>query len=495
MATYEEKSTLVLEGAPRYLDAFALSVDRNYRMSWHVELLARKLEDVLKKVERGEKARLIICMPPRHGKSDLASKKFPAWVLGKHADWPIIATSYAADLAVKFGLGTRDLMNSKLYQEIFPGTRLRADQKAKGNWLTEQGGGYNAAGVGGGITGKGFKIGIVDDPFKDRQEAESKLTRDNVWDWFRGVFYTRQEGIAAIIVIETRWHKDDLVGRLLEKEEEDRAAGEPDFDEWDVIELEAIAESKEEFRAKGDALWEDKFPLPILRNIKNTVGLYEWSAQYQQKPISSEIQEFKREWFEPYEPNVLLTIPGLKYYTLVDLGHKDTKEAGRNDPDNTCVRTLAKPATLPHWYLIEEDAGIMDPGATLDAIFAHQKRYNSEVWVEGVGYQRALAYFAREKMKRDQQVFVFNLLTRNNSVGKHERIRGLIPMAKNRFIKVRANGEDEAMIREALDFPKGKKDDRIDALANALEAVHPTQLAKKKKDRRQYVPLSKEIGG
>ncbi len=149
-----------------------------------------------------------------YGKSEESTIKFPAWLLGKEPSWPIMVASYSDTLATNFGQSARDLMLSPAYQEIFK-TRLRADSKAKGLWKTEKGGGYMSAGAGGAFTGMGFKIGIVDDLFKNREEAASQTIRDSRWDWYRSTFYTRQEGNSAIIVIGTRWHLDDLIGRLI----------------------------------------------------------------------------------------------------------------------------------------------------------------------------------------------------------------------------------------------------------------------------------------
>jgi len=495
MPLTEEQRVVVNGAAQRYLDSFCLAVDQKYRVNWHHEIIARALERALKRAVANQKTRIIIEMPPRHGKSELASIKWPAWALGQYPDLPIITCSYSADLAVKFGLSTRDTMLEENYQDIFPQTRLRADQRAKGRWLTDKGGSYIAAGVGGGITGRGFKLGIIDDPFKNREEANSSTIREKVWDWYTSTFYTRQEGYGAIVVIMTRWHKDDLVGRLLAKEEEDRAAGAEEFDEWEVIRFPAIAEEDEELRKLGEALWPERLSLPMLKNTRQALGIFEWSALYQQSPITSEIQEFQEEWFKTYDPGILLTLPQLQYFTLVDLGHKDRKEKkDKKEPDKTVVRTIAKPRGLPHWYMIDESAGIWDPGQTLDAIFTHQKLYNSQVWVEGVGYQRALEYFAREKMARDGQIFIINLLKRNNTTAKSERVRGLIPLAKNGFLLVRADGSDKPMIREAIDFPQGTFDDRIDCLANGLEAIATTAPPKKASGNKNRAPMS-EYGG
>jgi len=179
---------------------FAIVTDKGYQVGWHHRVTAEKLQEAYHKVKRGERVRLIIEEPPRHGKSELGTIKFPGWVLGLDPSFPFIVVSYAQELANDFGLGTKDLMNSNNYQALF-NTRLRADSKAKAKWMTEENGGYTAVGVGGPITGKGFKIGIIDDPFKNREEADSEVIREKVWKWYRSTFLTREEGNGAVIII------------------------------------------------------------------------------------------------------------------------------------------------------------------------------------------------------------------------------------------------------------------------------------------------------
>jgi len=489
-----EEQILAIEGSKIYFDVFCQTVDERYTVPRHIEILTRKLEEVYERVKNGETVRLIIDMPPRHGKSETTTKKFPAWILGKEPSWPIIVTSYSQDLATKFGRETRDIMNSGNYQSIF-NTRLSPDQKAKAQWVTDQNGGYTAAGIGGSITGKGFKIGIIDDPFKGRKEAESLLMRDNVWDFYKAVFSTRQEGAGnAIIVINTRWHIDDLVGRILRKEEEDKASGEENYDVWEVLKLPAIAEEEEfifgeQFRSPGEPLWPEKYPLEKLLQIKNTVGLYEWTAQYQQEPISSETKEFSRDWFKYYNESILKT-KVLKHYTLVDLAISEKAKA-----DNSVVRTVAKCPTEHPLYLREETAGKLDPLQVIDAIFWHYETYRGEIWIEGVGYQRALEKFLLEEMKRRGVYFIVHILKRNNSVNKNERIRGLIPYYKSGTMYHRDTGEDTALERELIEFPQSPKDDRMDCVANIIEAIQTTSDPKKQKTKPRHTPLSSTFGG
>jgi predicted phage terminase large subunit-like protein len=364
---------------------------------------------------------------------------------------------------------------------------MRQDSKAKGNWLTKEGGSYTAAGVGGSITGKGFNIGIIDDPFKNREEADSQVYRDKVWNWYTSTFYTRQDGYGAIIIILTRWHLDDLVGRLLEKEKDDIKAGIEEFDRWELISFPAIAEEDEEYRKIGEALWPERFDLEKLKTTKNTIGVYDWVALYQQNPIMSETQEFKKEWFKYFEEEDIRG-KNLQYTTTIDLAVGQ----GQENCD-TVIRTVGKAVDNPNWYLIEEIAGKLDPLQTIDAIFYHYEKYRGEVWLETVAYQKALKYFLEEEQRKRQTYFVVNELKKNTETNKGTRIRGLIPLYKAGVIYHRKS--DVELETELLQFPKGRKDDRIDTLASQLEAIENTEEESKPYKQKPYEPSSPYEGG
>lgn len=242
---------------------------RGYQVSHHHRLICEKLDAV----ERGEARRVMIFMPPRHGKSELASRRFPPYVLGRNPDKEIISASYGAELAVDFGREVRNTINTPRYQVVFPGTQLAIDSSAKGRWHTNGRGGYVAAGVGTSITGRGANILNIDDPVKDRAEAESETVRDSIWAWYRSTAYTRLEKDAAVILTMTRWHEDDLAGRLLE-------AAQVDGDKWDVLCLPAIS-------PEGTALWPEKYDMGALAQMRKVLEQREWGALYQQEPRPS----------------------------------------------------------------------------------------------------------------------------------------------------------------------------------------------------------------
>ena len=203
---------------------------------------------------------------------------------------------------------------------------------------------------------------IIDDPLKNREEAESETMRKKVWDWYTSTAYTRLEKNGAIIVIMTRWHLDDLAGRLLDYEQH---GGE----HWEVISFPAIAEEDEEFRKQGEALWESKYDLGALMNIKQNIGAYDWSALYQQRPINTEAQEFKREWFK-YFTDADIQGMDLDVYALVDLAISDKSSA-----DNTSIQVIGKNRTTPNIYKLEDLSGKLDPAQVIEYLFHLKDKY------------------------------------------------------------------------------------------------------------------------
>jgi predicted phage terminase large subunit-like protein len=311
--------------AQRYFGDFCTYIDSKYLAVPHAKYLAEKLEQVARYIETGGRegiGRLMILMPPRHGKTELASIKFPAWLLGRLPDSRIILTSYGADLAAKNSRQMRDLVGSKRYQAVFglksgrkDPVMIAADSHSVQAWDVAQPhrGGVVATGVGGGITGLGATLLVIDDPFKNREEAESDGRREMVDDWYKSSAYTRLEQHGAVILFHTRWHPDDLAGRLIR-----RMVMDPQADQWEIVCLPGIASSNYPTpekqrslmmdglylpltdplgRTAGQALWPERFSAAWLLSKKANIGDYDFEALYQQLPYSREGGFFKREWF------------------------------------------------------------------------------------------------------------------------------------------------------------------------------------------------------
>lgn len=241
---------------------------------------------------RGETDRLAVFMPPGAAKSTYASILFAPWYFGSHPDHCIIAASHTAELAEKWGRRVRNLVSE---HSLVLGVGLAADSQAAGRWETDRGGEYFAAGVGGAIAGRRADLVVIDDPVRSREDADSELIRDKTWDWYKSDLYTRLKPGGRIVLIQTRWHEDDLAGRILA----DMQAG---GDKWDVISLPAIAEDNDPLgRATGAPLWPEWEGTDDLDRKRRAVGPREWSALYQQRPAPEDGDYFKAEWLRPYD--------------------------------------------------------------------------------------------------------------------------------------------------------------------------------------------------
>jgi predicted phage terminase large subunit-like protein len=241
----------------------------------------------------------MVFMPPQNGKSELVSRRFPAYALGKDPDLRIIACSYNADLAGDMSRDVQKIMGSERYRGIFPGTRLATSKddevKQVGKFdVVGKRGAYVGAGVRGGITGKSADIGIIDDPIKNREEAESEVIRKACWEWYVSTFSSRLFGdTGRVVLVMTRWHEGDLAGRLLRLAAEDGDS----HDSWKVVELPAIAErvTAGDPRAPGEALWPERYPVDELER-RRALSPYDFAALYQQRPAPPEGGVFPTDW-------------------------------------------------------------------------------------------------------------------------------------------------------------------------------------------------------
>jgi predicted phage terminase large subunit-like protein len=285
-ACVSESNLLAL--AREDLACYALANYPAFELPLHLDLVVRKLEDV----ERGEIRRLILSLPPRHGKSLTASTYFPSWYLGRHPDRSVIATSYGQELADDFGRRVRNTIASPLHRTIFPLSKVSDDSAAAHRLNLIRGGAYFAIGRGAAITGRGAHLLLIDDPLKDSEEANSPTIRRAVQQWFSTVAFTRLMPDAAIVLIATRWHEDDVVGWLLR----DHAA-----DGWESLSLPAIAEANDPLgRVEGEPLWPKRYPLETLTSIRRQLGNAAFASLYQQRPAPIEGRMFRREWWRFY---------------------------------------------------------------------------------------------------------------------------------------------------------------------------------------------------
>lgn len=406
-------------------------------------------------VTRGEIDRLMIFMPPRHGKSELTTIRYPAWRLERNPRMHVIIGAYNQTLASKFSRGARRIVRKRI--------GLSDEKSAAKDWETSAGGGVRAVGVGGGITGHGGHLIIIDDPVKSREEANSEAYRERVWNWYKDDLYTRLEPGGAIILIMTRWHEDDLAGRILAS---DQAA------DWKVLSLPAIAEEPEEGkpgdplgREPGEALCPDRFDLKALRDIKRTLG-NSFFALYQQSPQPPSGNFFKRAWFQ-----IVGAAParGQAYFVR----YWD-KAATADDGDYTAgvLMALTKDGRYfvvdvqrGQWASEERDA-IIKQTAALD----RQKYGHVEIWVEREGGSSGKdAARAFVKMMRGYPAYAERITGKGN---KEVRAEPLQAQAMIRNVRLVEGDWNSAYIEELVNFPTGSNDDQVDASTGAFRRVN-----------------------
>ncbi len=273
-------------GPPSSLLEFMTRTHPAYRPATLHRYVATRLEGFLHACEREEAPRLLLTLPPRHGKSALASVGLPAFALGRNPDWPIIHASYTAALSNDFSRQVRNLLREEAFQHCYPGILPASDSSSVHRWGVEgRRGVFVSVGVGGPLTGRGAKVLIIDDPLKGHEEADSELFRARQREWFASTAYTRLEKGAGVLLIMTRWHLADLGGYVTEGGGTD----EPPAEAWERIDLPAIAlEGDPLGRAPGEPLWPERFSLAALERSKRQLPPRWWLALYQQQPVAAE---------------------------------------------------------------------------------------------------------------------------------------------------------------------------------------------------------------
>lgn len=416
--------------------------------NWHHKVISDALERVL----LGKTTRLIINIPPGHTKTEMVTKSFPVYALGKNPKLKICATGYSTALTQTYSGEARDYYTSSANRLVFPYLPpLRDDQNTKEFWANTEGGSYYATGTGGSITGRRFNIFIIDDPLKP-DEAESDIKRDGVNGWFKNTVLSRLNDplTDAVIVIMQRTHESDLCGHLLELQA--NGLGE----DWEVISLPAIAVKDEEYRREGEALDSNRYPLESLEALKKSLGKANFSCQYQQDPIARESQEFFQEWFHYYDQ-----LPtGLRIFTCVDPAFSKKKSA-----DFSSIVTCG--FLGDKMYILEISHGKFDPAELEDKIVYHARKWGSEkIGVESVGAQQMIGFSLKNRLQNEKIFTTVEDIRQQGS--KETKIRRLIPLYRNGQILHKIGMCDE-LEKQAIKFPRGAHDDIIDSVQMAYD--------------------------
>lgn len=434
----------------------------------HVEIC-----EALEALAKREIRRLLIEAPPRHSKSEIASRRFPAWYLGHNPEHQIIAASYNERLATNNGRSVRNIVGDSRYLNIFDGVSLAPDSKAAGRWNTSAGGAYLAAGIGGGITGWGANLGIIDDPFKGRQEADSQLIRDNVWDWYTSEFYTRLMPGGAVLMMLTRWHEDDLAARALDSED------------WHRITLPAIQNEGSE---KEQALWPAWYPLERLHEIRDVLPARDWYSLYQQSPRAEQGTYMLRDWFsERYDlrhddKGKLLPPEPVNIYITGDFAVSE--RTSNNDPDFTELAVIGV-GVSSKIYILDWWHGQTTPDVWIDALLDLCAKYKPLAFFgEGGVIRRSVEPFLAQRMReRSTYVRVEWINPIHDKTVRGRALQGLASMGRVIFPR---NDWAQRVIDIVVGFPGARYDDAFDALALfclALQSAHPAFAPAKKPKR------------
>ena len=465
------ENELKIREARNNLLSFISVTYKDYKIGWVHREICQTLDNFLKDLIDGKRPRLIITMPPRSGKSEIVSRRFPAYFLGKYPDLSIISVSYSASLAEDFSRDVQRIIDSDEYKKIFPNTKL-SDKKDKNYKRTsdffeivDHKGVYCSAGVGGSITGKGCDILIIDDPIKNRQEANSETVRKKIYDWYSSTAYTRLSPIGGVIMMCTRWHLDDLIGKVLSDKNQKP---------FHVISYPAIAEHDEPHRKKGEALHPERFSLEILNEIKSTLSTADWLSLYQQKPVPEGGAIFEtsklRYYDENSEPKRFDQIVG-----SWDMTFKENKTSdfvvgqlwGRKGAD---------------FYLLDMVRDRMDFVKTLKVFinFAN-KHKNCNCWlVEDKANGTAIISTLKK--------YISGIIPITPKESKQERAYAITPYldAGNIFFPKNQNFTKD-LEEEMLQFPAGAHDDTVDSMTQALNYFRMKKRVQMSESNKMYL--------
>ncbi len=440
-----------------------------YQAGWFHKLISDKINEMI----HGDLRRLIISLPPRHGKSELISRRLPAYLLGIQPDLSIMAASYSSDLASRNNRDIQRIIDGGSYKELFPATTLNEanSRTVAGNWLRNSDlfeivgrkGVYRCAGVGGGITGMGGHWLIIDDPVKNREEADSSVYREKIWNWYTSTFTTRQEADARILIVMTRWHSEDLIGKLQELQN-----AEPLADKWETIHLPAIAELKRmeyDPRLEGEALWPWKYNYEKLLQMKASVGDYQWAALYQQSPRAGG----GTEWPETYFGKGIWFDEWPKILTIKTIGIDPSKGRDGRSGDYSAVVRLGR--DNDGVLFVEADLDRINTEVLTDRVIEIQKEFAADaVAIESNQFQELLAVQIEQKAKANDCFFPTVKIV--NTISKQIRIRRLGPYLAQGLIRFKSNSNSTRLLVDQLkDFPTASHDDGPDALEMALRVM------------------------
>ncbi len=417
----------------------------------------RALAKVLEKVEKGHIPRLIVSMPPRHGKSELISRRFVPWLQGKDPYRNVIFATYNEDFAKDFGADVRNIMAMPQYKQIFPKFGFRKGGASKSRIQTESGGMSVFVGRGGSITGRGGDFVILDDPIKDSIEANSPTTREQLWQWFTQVLMTRlMTATASIVIVQTRWHEDDLIGRLTDPT--NPHFSEEEASKWKIINLPALAEDDDPLgRKNGDLLWPERFDIEFME-AQRRLDPRGFAALYQGRPTPEDGDLFQRDNLVFYDRKNMPE--DMRIYAASD--HAVGTDKTRNDATCLLIVGVDKNDDI---YLLDCWWEKQPADKVVNAMLALMKKWKPLIWWAEKGHiSKAIGPFLRKRMAEERTYCRIEEVTPvHNKVQRSQSIMGRMAMKKVLLPKV--SPWTQKAVDELLKFPNSRHDDFVDTLA------------------------------
>ena len=470
----------------RHLLPMIKRFERSFDASPMHELMCKKLEKFLEDVIAGKSPRLMIFMPPRHGKSVTASDYFPSWALGKYPWLEIISTSYSSSLPVKFSRRIRERLQAPRYAAVFPDTTLHKSSQNVEHWLTNHAGGYLAAGVGGGISGHGAHIFMIDDPVKDQEEADSDTISDRNWEWWSSTASTRVAPGGGVLVIQTRWGDKDLSGRMLQQMRdnlEDETIPREEIEQWEILDFPAIAEDDEWlhsktltilegtpnedvaheyrlFRKKGEALHPERWSLSYLNKKKRSMVNRHWSALYQQRPTPAQGIQFKRDMFVRAPER--LQYDDLHIIAAFDLA------VGKERQHDWTVGVVGGIDHNENLYILDMVRGRWGTYGNCQAIINVFKKWKPvKIGIERGVLELALGDVLKTLCDEERIYPSFDrtLVPTTDKIKRAATMEGLMEHHRVLFPDEAAQPWVRRMMDEMLRFPAGSTDDIVDAMS------------------------------
>jgi len=409
----------------------------------HHKIIGEKFNEIA----QGKLKRLIVCLPPRHTKSEFASTFFPAWMMGLRSNLKIIQTTHTAELAVRFGRRVRNIIDSDEYQEVFPELKLQADNKSAGRWTTNGGGESFYAGVGGAITGRGADLLIIDDPVSE-QDALSPTAMDSVYEWYTSGPRQRLQPGGIIVIVMTRWSTKDLVGKVLKKQGDEHA------DQWEVVEFPAIMPESEE------PLWPEFWKKEELLSVKASLPITKWNSQWMQNPTAEEGSIVKREWWQKWQNE---SVP---HYSYVIQSY-DTAFSKKETADYSAITT---------WAVFEPEEGNSQQIILLDAKrvrldFPELKKMAWEeykYWEPDCILIEAKASGTPLTQELRRMGIPVTAYTPSRGQDKIARMNSVAPIFESGMVWAPDTAFSEEVVEEMASFPYGDNDDYCDSATMAL---------------------------